>query len=103
MSHTHRRWLPANYRYLGLVRRQVLLRDGLTCQLCGWKPEEPGRQLKLSDKKCQEKHLTLDHVVPVSRGGRLALSNLRTACNDCNWRRGAEDQRRVLGALGEGG
>jgi len=32
--------------------------------------------------------VTLDHVVPVSRGGRNDPSNLYTCCRGCNVRRG---------------
>lgn len=31
--------------------------------------------------------LTMDHIVPVSRGGRSKKGNLVTACKDCNTRK----------------
>lgn len=34
---------------------------------------------------------TIDHVVPLSRGGTDALSNLRAACLSCNTQRGANE------------
>lgn len=52
-------------------RREVLRRDDRTCQYCG-----------------SRKHLTLDHVIPRSRGGRHTWDNVVTACSACNARKG---------------
>jgi 5-methylcytosine-specific restriction endonuclease McrA len=30
------------------------------------------------------KELTMDHIVPIARGGRTTKGNLATACKDCN-------------------
>ncbi|MGH9169101.1 MAG: HNH endonuclease, partial [Acidimicrobiia bacterium] len=38
---------------------------------------------------CPRPATTADHVVPVSRGGSHALSNLVPACGPCNTARGA--------------
>lgn len=57
---------------LALNRRNVLRRDGFTCQYCG----------KRSG------NLTIDHVLPRSRGGRDAWENLVAACHACNTRKG---------------
>lgn len=32
--------------------------------------------------------LTWDHIVPVSRGGKTVMSNLRVLCRPCNSRKG---------------
>ena len=48
-------------------RREVLRRDHYSCQYCGTK-----------------KDLTLDHVIPRSRGGRHTWDNVVTACSRCN-------------------
>lgn len=50
------------------LRSQVFSRDNYACRYCG------ARGVRL---EC-------DHVVPVSRGGGDDLSNLATACRDCN-------------------
>ena len=34
-------------------------------------------------------NLTVDHILPESKGGTLALSNLRTLCQSCNSKKGA--------------
>jgi hypothetical protein len=54
-------------------KRNVFLRDNYTCQYCGC--EKPD-------------FLTLDHVMPQSRGGRNTWENLVCACRDCNFKKG---------------
>jgi 5-methylcytosine-specific restriction endonuclease McrA len=59
---------------LAPTRRSVALRDNFTCQYCG---TAPGRSL-----------LTLDHIIPRSRGGVTSWENVVTACRPCNMRKG---------------
>jgi 5-methylcytosine-specific restriction endonuclease McrA len=59
---------------LPLSRRALLLRDDFTCQYCG---AQPGRE-----------NLTIDHVVPRSRGGRTEWENVVAACGACNRKKG---------------
>jgi 5-methylcytosine-specific restriction endonuclease McrA len=51
-----------------------LLRDRDTCQYCG---AMPGR-----------KRLTIDHILPRSRGGVTSWENCVAACEACNHRKG---------------
>ncbi|XP_057815743.2 uncharacterized protein LOC131029314 isoform X1 [Cryptomeria japonica] len=53
-----------------LSRKNIYHRDLFTCQYCG-----------------SEDDLTIDHIFPVSRGGKWSWENLVTACNECNWRK----------------
>ena len=57
-----------------LSRKNILLRDRNTCQYCG-------EGLSAGD-------LTLDHVVPRSRGGASTWENLVACCHSCNRRKG---------------
>ncbi len=57
-----------------LSRKNILLRDRSTCQYCG-------SVLPASD-------LTLDHVIPRSRGGLSTWENLVACCHECNRRKG---------------
>lgn len=57
-----------------LSRRTVLARDQYTCQYCG---ATPGRA-----------ELTIDHVLPRSRGGATEWENVVTACRPCNQHKG---------------
>jgi 5-methylcytosine-specific restriction endonuclease McrA len=54
---------------------EVIERDGPACVWCG---REPWRR-----------DLTLEHVVPRSRGGHTTLENAVVACRRCNRRRGS--------------
>src|SRR5487761_758070 len=66
------RHIPQQSR--ALSRKNILLRDRNTCQFCG-------QMLSSSD-------LTLDHVMPRSRGGRSSWENLVACCYQCNNRKG---------------
>ena len=61
-------------RTRALSRKNILLRDRNTCQYCG--------------QVCPAPALTLDHVVPRSRGGKSAWENLVACCHECNHRKG---------------
>ena len=67
-------WVERSPQVVALTRRNVLLRDGNTCVYCGF--VGVGREL------------TIDHVLPRSRGGRSAWENLVAACGPCNRRKG---------------
>lgn len=66
-----KRYIRIPYSNIVLSRRNVMKRDRHTCQYCGVKSD-----------------LTLDHVLPRSRGGEDSWENLVTACNTCNVRKG---------------
>src|SRR3569833_1790044 len=57
-----------------LSRKNILLRDRNTCQYCG--------------VVLPSSELTLDHVVPRSRGGSSTWENLVACCHACNRRKG---------------
>lgn len=39
----------------------------------------------------QDKNLTLDHFIPVSKGGELSINNVLPSCTSCNSSKGAKD------------
>jgi 5-methylcytosine-specific restriction endonuclease McrA len=57
-----------------LSRKNILLRDRNSCQYCG-----------VVLPSCE---LTLDHVLPRSRGGLSTWENLVACCHSCNRRKG---------------
>jgi 5-methylcytosine-specific restriction endonuclease McrA len=60
------------HKEISLTRRNILNRDDHTCQYCGYSGED----------------LTLDHVMPRSRGGPDTWENMVTACVKCNVKKG---------------
>ena len=58
------------HRVHGRFRRIAIARAGGRCHYCGCAVEP--------------KDFEIDHVIPVSRGGRSRLSNLVAACKPCN-------------------
>ena len=57
-------------KIVAFSRRNVFKRDGFMCQYCGCKPGS--------------EELTIDHVVPRSRGGADTWENLVACCLRCN-------------------
>jgi 5-methylcytosine-specific restriction endonuclease McrA len=55
-------------------RKNVFIRDRYTCQYCQQRFHPP--------------MLTLDHVLPRSRGGATVWENVATACKKCNTKKG---------------
>ena len=64
-------YVKVPYKKVMLSRKNVLRRDRHTCQYCG-----------------TGSNLTIDHVLPKSRGGRDSWTNLVAACVSCNNRKG---------------
>jgi 5-methylcytosine-specific restriction endonuclease McrA len=61
-------------RVTAKVRFEVFARDGNRCRVCGTTAEvEP---------------LHVDHIIPISKGGRSDLHNLQTLCQTCNLGKG---------------
>ena len=63
--------IPRDTHKRKITRRAVFARDGWACQYCG-----------------TGAHLTVDHVVPRSRGGETKWENIVTSCAPCNRRKG---------------
>ncbi len=60
---------------LPVTRKTVLSRDHYTCQYCG--QAQPSQ------------NITIDHVLPRSRGGKNTWENVVAACSKCNSRKGS--------------
>lgn len=46
------------------------------------------RVYKLNCINCGSKEITLDHIIPISRGGRHSIGNLQPLCRSCNASKG---------------
>ncbi|MDX6652133.1 MAG: hypothetical protein QOJ38_914 [Solirubrobacterales bacterium] len=71
--------LPRNVHRRKITRKAVLARDAWTCQYCG--SRKPG--------------LTVDHVIPRSRGGKSVWENIVASCAPCNRRKGNRLPREI--------
>ncbi|HEY5482814.1 MAG TPA: HNH endonuclease [Propionibacteriaceae bacterium] len=65
------------------LRALVIERDGLVCQICD-------ATVRVLPTYATDQ-LTLDHIVPWSKGGADTIENLRVACAPCNIARGNQD------------
>ncbi len=64
-------------RRFGIVRcnrKNIIIRDRSQCQYCG--------------VYCTAANVTIDHIVPRSRGGRTTWDNVVACCHGCNRRKG---------------
>lgn len=55
------------------LRQEIFERDGYTCVNCG---------------STEKELLEIDHIKPISKGGKTEPANLQTLCHDCNIRKG---------------
>src|SRR3954452_6371366 len=63
--------IPRDTHRRKITRRAVFARDGWMCQYCG-----------------SRSNLTVDHVVPRSKGGASSWENIVASCAPCNRRKG---------------
>jgi 5-methylcytosine-specific restriction endonuclease McrA len=63
--------VPRDVHRRKITRRAVFARDGWTCQYCGARA-----------------NLTVDHVIPRSKGGSSEWDNIVASCAPCNRRKG---------------
>lgn len=61
------------------IRYEVLRRDDFRCVLCGASPAIT-----------RGVTLHVDHVLPLARGGKTRIDNLRTLCQSCNLGKGSK-------------
>lgn len=52
------------------LKRKVIQRDNSVCQICG--------------KKCLPNEIEIDHIKPISKGGKTYFDNLQVLCVRCN-------------------
>jgi 5-methylcytosine-specific restriction endonuclease McrA len=64
--------IPRDAHSRKITRRAVFARDGWSCQYCG----------------TSHGNLTVDHVIPRSKGGNSSWENIVTCCAPCNRRKG---------------
>jgi 5-methylcytosine-specific restriction endonuclease McrA len=70
--------IPRDTHRRKITRRAVFARDEWTCQYCG-----------------SRSNLTVDHVIPKSKGGASSWDNIVASCAPCNRRKGDALPRQV--------
>jgi 5-methylcytosine-specific restriction endonuclease McrA len=70
--------IPRDTHRRKITRRAVFARDSWTCQYCG-----------------ARSNLTVDHVIPKSKGGGSSWDNIVASCAPCNRRKGDALPRQV--------
>jgi 5-methylcytosine-specific restriction endonuclease McrA len=70
--------IPRDTHRRKITRRAVFARDGWACQYCG-----------------SRSNLTVDHVIPKSKGGESSWDNIVASCAPCNRRKGDALPRQV--------
>lgn len=58
------------------LRFKVYARDGYRCRCC--------------KRKFESKFLEVDHILPISKGGKSTIDNLQTLCHNCNQAKGTK-------------
>ena len=71
--------IPRDVHRRKITRKAVLARDAYTCQYCGREASS----------------LTVDHVIPRSRGGESVWENIVASCAPCNRKKGNRLPREV--------
>ena len=56
------------------IRFAIYARDNYRCKICG--------------KKGDNNDLEIDHIIPISKGGKSTFDNLQTLCHECNSKKG---------------
>ena len=65
-----------NVPYEKIDREEIYQKDGMICGICG-------KPLERSD-------FTVDHIIPISKGGGHVFGNVHSAHRICNIRRGTK-------------
>jgi 5-methylcytosine-specific restriction endonuclease McrA len=77
-------YVPMPYNSVVFTRKNIFLRDNYTCQYCG-----------------KTGNLTIDHIIPRSKGGEDVWENVVACCIRCNNKKGdrlpEEEGMRLIG------
>ena len=86
---TYKTYSKKETRTTQFIRRQLINKNGATCALCG-KPIE-------TVKDC-----TIDHIVPISKGGLTTIENCQLAHRNCNQRKDNKEEIYVFNTSNRG-
>lgn len=66
--------IKRSYKPLSFSRKELLKRDNSSCQFCA--------------KRLNDKDITIDHIIPKSKGGKTSFLNCVVSCLPCNSKKG---------------
>lgn len=92
-STTRRALRVANGNVEMINPKEIFDRDGWRCQLCGKKVDK--RLYKTKGTARHSNAPSLDHIIPISKGGEHNKANVQCACYLCNCKKG----NKVIGQL----
>lgn len=100
-SEAHKESRRADKKYCRAIERgveaerfkpiEIFMRDGWRCQICG--VSTPQTRRGTYHKNAPE----LDHIIPLSKGGKHTRTNVQCACRACN---GEKSDKVVMGQMG---
>jgi 5-methylcytosine-specific restriction endonuclease McrA len=71
-----------------LLRKELFIKSNFTCQACGWTPgfieNYDGKYAPIVWINHKTISLEVDHILPLSRGGKSVKRNLQPLCSICN-------------------
>jgi 5-methylcytosine-specific restriction endonuclease McrA len=70
----HKKLIKSKYKIMRFTKSNVFARDNFTCQYC--------------NRKLLKSRISLDHILPKSRGGLSTWNNCVAACIECNMKKG---------------
>jgi 5-methylcytosine-specific restriction endonuclease McrA len=94
---TRRALSKTNGRIEMINPKDIFERDGWRCQLCGKKVDK--RLYKTKGTRRYPNAPSIDHIIPISKGGEHVRANVQCACYICNCKKGARElgQLRLFG------
>lgn len=80
-AHRRRARKKNNGKVEKIYRKKVFERDNWTCKICGAKVD---KEMIWVHGSLNSYYPTLDHIIPLSKGGEHTYENVQTACFICN-------------------
>lgn len=85
-------------QYVAFPVRVVFERDGYVCQICR-KKTLPKVMYRKEDGKIHPRSPTIDHIIPMAKGGPHKIENAQCACFRCNSLKGSAGGGQLLLAI----
>lgn len=84
-SHTRRRLISERTKDKGITVEKLFKRDRGRCYLCGFECDWDDAKVENGAFIAGDKYPSIEHVIPLSKGGEHSWSNVKLACRRCNY------------------